>query len=426
MSSESPVPFEKLRLDNGVVVILHQDRRLPTACVNLWYHVGAKDEPAGRSGFAHLFEHLMFMGTRRAPQGDFDRIMEGAGGQNNATTSEDRTNYFSWGPSTLLPTLLWLEADRLEDLGAAMTQEKLDLQRDVVRNERRQSYENEPYGNAELEVNGLMFAETHPYHLPVIGSHADLEAATVDDVREFFATYYVPNNLSIAIAGDFDRDATLDLVSGLFGTLPRGAEPLRRDAAPARLGGPIRRTVRDPAVEFARTSLIWHSPALFAAGDAECDVMAKILGDGISSRLQRRLMVDELLVQSAGAWQQSMQLGSLFRIDAVADEGVELARIEAAVDETIRAFLQDGPTAHELERVKAQSESEHVASLQRLLERADRLNLYDAHFGDPDGFDRDVGRYRRVSRESVMNRAAAVLDPNARLTLHVLPEEEVA
>lgn len=425
MSQPSPVPFEKLKLDNGLTLILHPDRRLPIACVNLWYHVGAKDEPAGRSGFAHLFEHLMFMGTRRAPQGEFDRIMEAGGGQNNATTSEDRTNYFASGPSNLLPTLLWLEADRLEDLGAAMTQEKLDLQRDVVRNERRQSYENEPYGPAELEVNGLLYPAGHPYEIPVIGTHADLEAATVEDVREFFSTFYAPNNLSLVVAGDFDRDETVRSVERLFGTLPARAEPARRSAPPVRLSAPKSKTLTDQNAEFARTSFVWHSPALFADGDAECDVLAKILGDGIASRLQRRLMVDELLAQHVGVWQMSMQLGSQFRIDAsAASDEVALERMEAAIDDELAKLVREGPTAEELERVKTHAETEYVAGLQRVMERADRLNAYDAYFGDPDGFARDLDRYRAVTADGVRGRAEALLDPSARLTLHVLPPDE--
>jgi zinc protease len=425
--SSPVVPFEKLRLANGLTLILHPDRRLPLACVNLWYHVGAKDEPAGRSGFAHLFEHLMFMGTRRAPQGEFDRIMEAGGGQNNATTSEDRTNYFASGPSTLLPTLLWLEADRLEDLGRAMTKEKLDLQRDVVRNERRQSYENEPYGNSELEINGLMYPASHPYAIPVIGTHADLEAATVDDVRDFFSAYYLPNNLSLVVAGDFDRDPTVRMVEDLFGTLPRGAPPTLRSAPPVRLDAPRFAETKDANAEFARSSLIWHSPALFAPGDAECDVIAKLLGDGIASRLQKRLMVDEMLAQSVGAWQFSMQLGSLFRVDAAAsDASIPLERLERAVEEEIERLKADGPSAAELERVVAQAETEAVASLQRLTERADRLNAYDAHLGDPDGFEKDLDRYRQVTATSVRDRAREVLDFAALLRLHVLPSKDGA
>ena len=304
------VPFEKYRLDNGFTVILHEDHRLPIAAVDLWYRVGAKDEPVKRSGFAHLFEHLMFMGTWRAPEGEFDQLMEKGGGANNATTSSDRTNYFSWGPANLLPTLLWLEADRLEHLGDAMNQKKLDLQREVVRNERRQSYENEPYGMAELEIDGLMYPEGHPYHIPVIGTHEDLVAATVDDVKGFFATWYVPNNCSLVVAGDFDPASTKKLIASLFGSLPKKPEPPHRDAAPVRLEKKKEKTLTDANVQFPRVSMVWHSPKAMAPGDAECDIIGKILSDGIISRLQKRLIYDETLANSVMAFQQSQRLGS--------------------------------------------------------------------------------------------------------------------
>jgi predicted Zn-dependent peptidase len=233
--------YEKYKLDNGMTVILHEDHSLPVAGVNLWYRVGSKDEPQRRSGFAHLFEHLMFMGTERVPGNKFDTIMEGGGGANNASTSSDRTNYFSSGPAPLLPTLLWLEADRLEDLARTMDQEKLDKQRDVVRNERRQSYENRPYGKVELEIPEIMYPAGHPYHIPVIGTHEDLEAATVSDVKDFFATFYVPANVALCVAGDFDPKVIRPLITDLFGGLPHGGTPKRRTAEPAKLDSVKRR-----------------------------------------------------------------------------------------------------------------------------------------------------------------------------------------
>jgi predicted Zn-dependent peptidase len=414
------VPFEKYRLDNGLTVILHQDHRLPICAVDLWYRVGAKDEPVKRSGFAHLFEHLMFMGTWRAPEGDFDQVMEKGGGANNATTSSDRTNYFSWGPANLLPTLLWLEADRLEHLGAAMNQRKLDLQREVVRNERRQSYENEPYGMSELEIDPLMFPDGHPYHIPVIGTHEDLIAASVKDVKDFFATWYVPNNCSLVVAGDFDAAATKKLIAALFGSLAKKADPPHRDAAPVKLDQPKEKTLTDPNVQFPRVSMVWHSPKAFGPGDAECDLLGKILSDGIISRLQKRLIYDETLANSVAAFQQSQRLGSLFRIDVIAAEGIAPAPIEAAVDAELERLRKDGPTEAELVRVKAQLETETILGLQRLLERADRLNSYEVAFGEPDGFERDLGRYRAATRESVRDWARKVL-VRERLVMRVLP-----
>src|SRR5262245_4637182 len=225
--SRIEVPHELFTLGNGLQVVLAPDHSLPRVEVNLWYHVGSKDEAPGRSGFAHLFEHLMFMGTERVPTGQYDQIMEGGGGANNATTSEDRTNYFDWGPSSLLETLLWLESDRLQGLGVAMTQEKLDLQRDVVRNERRQTSENTPYGKADLLVSELMYPPGHPYHISVIGTHEDLETATVKDVQDFFARHYLPNNASLTIVGDFEPARARELVQKYFGDLQPGPQPPR-------------------------------------------------------------------------------------------------------------------------------------------------------------------------------------------------------
>jgi predicted Zn-dependent peptidase len=274
LPSQGSVAHEKYTLANGLTVILHEDRSLPQACVNLWYRVGSKDERTGRSGFAHLFEHLMFMGTERVPEGRFDQIMETAGGWNNASTSQDRTNYYDSGPSEILPTLLWLEADRLEALGENITQAKLDTQRDVVRNERRQTSENRPYGKSELKLSELLYPVQHPYQHSVIGSHEDLEAATVKDVREFFATYYVPSNGSLVVAGDFDSEQIRPLIAELFGSLPRGndvehARPEEGRGLEVAVSGVHTMTDR---VQFARSTLAWHSPPVFEPGDAELEL----------------------------------------------------------------------------------------------------------------------------------------------------------
>jgi len=414
---------EKYRLPNDLTVILHEDHSLPVACVNLWYHVGSKDEAARRSGFAHLFEHLMFMGTKRVPGSDFDRLMEAGGGWNNASTSEDRTNYFSFGPSSLLPTLLWLDADRLEDLGREMTQEKLDKQRDVVRNERRQTSEMEPYGKAELKIGELMFPEGHPYHHPVIGSHEDLEAATLKDVVDFFANYYVPANASLVVAGDFDPAKIKPLIASLFGTLPRGSDPMHRTAPPARLTGTTRVTFTD-RVQFPRVSMVWHSPAAYRPGDAEVDLAADVLADGKSSRLYQRLIYQEPLATDVRARQSSMMLGSLFTIEVTARAGVPLDKIEAAVDEVVRGFVETGPTEDELRRRQIAQEVDLLRSLESLLTRADRLNAYNFHFGEPNAVERDLDRYRKATPAGVRDVARLVLLPDARLVMRVVPDRE--
>jgi len=415
------VKHEKYQLPNGLTVILHEDHRLPVATINLWYYVGSKDEVARRSGFAHLFEHLMFMGTERVPGGQFDQIMEAGGGWNNASTSEDRTNYFSYGPANQLPTLLWLDADRLQQLGQAMNQEKLDKQREVVRNERRQSYENRPYGRAELRIPELMFPPGHPYHIPVIGTHEDLIAATVDDVKDFFAKYYVPCNASLVVAGDFDPAAIKPVIARLYGTLPRGSTPVHRDAPPVRLSGVVRSTVSDD-VQFAKTYLVYHSPAAFQPGDAEMDLIAATLAEGISSRLYQKLVYEQPLASEVSAYQESMLLGSLFRIEATAKPDVPLERIEQAIDEALAAYRDNGPTAEELERHKARMEFAAVNRLQSVLAKADALNQYQFFFGEPNSFQRDLDRYRRATVGDLKTWAQKVLTPDARLILRVLPE----
>ncbi len=424
MAAAQHVPFEKYTLPNGMTVILHEDRSLPIACVNIWYRVGAKDEVERRSGFAHLFEHLMFMGTNRVPNGEFDAIMEAGGGWNNASTGQDRTNYFDVGPSELLPTLLWLEADRLEVLGKAMTQEKLDKQRDVVRNERRQTSENQPYGRAELMIHPTMFPKNHPYHIPVIGTHEDLQAATVDDVKQFFAQYYVPSNASMVVAGDFDAAEIKPLIAKLFGSLPRGNDVFHATAKPVRLEEVKRLTMTDD-VQFARTTMVYHSPARFQPGDAEMDLAADILASGISSRLYKRLIYDESLATNVMAYQLSMQLGSLFYIVATAKPGVSLDQIEMAIDEEVGKFTAKAPMLDELERQKAQWEYAAVSRLQSLLAKADRLNSYEYFYGEPDSFKQDMDRYRNATPESVRSWAQKVLTPDARFILRVLPEREL-
>ncbi len=415
--------YEKYQLQNGLTVILHEDHSFPQACVNVWFRVGSKDEVSGRSGFAHLFEHLMFMGTERVPGAEFDLLMEAGGGWNNASTSEDRTNYYSSGPSELLPTLLWLEADRLEDLGRMMTQEKLDAQRAIVRNERRQTSENQPYGKAELATVELLYPEAHPYHHPVIGSHEDLEAATVEDVQGFFATYYVPNNASLVVAGDFEPDAIKPLIDSMFGTLPRGNDAIHRTAGPVRLDEEIVHTMVDD-VQFARTSLLWHSPPVFQPGDAELDLVAAILSDGVSSRLVKKLVVEQELASEVSAYQSSSLLGSVFAIVATARPGVPLKSLEIAIDEVLSDLRREGPTDEELARAKAAAESSMRAAMETIQDRADALNRYEFHYGEPNSFERDLARYLDATPGDARQWVERVLGWRGRLVLRVLPRDD--
>jgi len=416
------VAAERFVLDNGLTVILHEDHTLPQVAVNLRYQVGSKDEPAGRSGFAHLFEHLMFRGTPLVPDGDFDRMMEAGGGNNNASTEPDSTTYYGEGPAELLPLLLWLEADRMR--GLAITQEVLDTEREVVFNERRQGYEDQPYGRAELALSGLVYPAGHPYHIPVIGLQEDLEAATLDDVADFFAEFYVPSNACLVVAGDIDPEATRALVRQQFGSLPRGSEPARATAAPLRLAGRAVHTVAD-RVPYGRSTFLWHSPALFAEGDAELALVARHLADGLASRLHQALVVREGLAHEVSAVQQSQALGSLFRIDALAREGVALERLEAALERELAAFIDEGLSAEELARVQTGVEASMLRSMQSLQQRADRLGFYSACWGEPNAYRADLDRYRTATAEGCLAHARAVLGGGS-VVLRVSPEDGLA
>lgn len=416
------IAYEKFALQNGMTVILHEDHSLPQVVINTWFRVGSKDEQRGRSGFAHLFEHLMFMGTERVPGSEFDNLMEAGGGSNNASTTEDRTNYFSEGPASLLPTLLWLDADRLEDLGRTMTQEKLDRQRDVVRNEIRQNVENTPYGRAEELIFRLMFPIGHPYHEAVYGTHEDLEAATVDNVKDFFANFYVPNNASLVVAGDFDAKATKQLVENLFGTLPRGAEITRRDPGPTMLDHVVRTTMLD-RVQLPLLKMVWHSPRAYAAGDAEMIQLGSVLAEGQSSRLYKRLVFDDKLAVDVSAYQDSLSLGSMFSIDVTAAPGADLDAIERIVDEELQRLQKDGIQPKELEQRKAASELRRLARLQSIGSMADLMNQYEFVWGEPNSFARDLERFRTTTPTRVQAAATQYLQLDRRAILRVLPEQ---
>jgi zinc protease len=425
------IPFTQSKLPNGMVVILHEDHTLPIVVVNVTYKVGSRFEQAHRTGFAHLFEHLMFMGTRRAPTKRFDAWMEGAGGWNNAWTSEDRTDYFDVGPPTALPLLLWLEADRQRDLGPLMTKDKLDAQRDIVRNERRQTSENQPYGKAELRMPELLFPEGHPYHHPVIGSHEDLEAANVDDVKGFFAEWYDPANASLVVAGDFDPKAAGERIAAWFGSLTsRGAprDPGAPGFAIASLDGPattltkVTRETLEDRVELAKVMMAWQSPKHFGPGDAELDLVANVLAQGKASRLYKALVYDKKVAQSVDAMQESGTLGSRFVIEALARPGVSLDALEAAIDAELAKVRTAAVIDEELARAKNKIATEFVSRLESVQGRASLLNAYEAEVGDPGFAQHDLDRYTSASADDLRKVAAKFLDPNARVILRVLPQ----
>jgi predicted Zn-dependent peptidase len=361
----------------------------------------------------------MFMGSKNAPYPSFDAIMESWGGHNNGTTSNDRTNYYEIGPRNLLETFLWLEADRLATLAEVITEEELEKQRKVVLNERRQSYENRPYGRTELRIPEIMYPGEHPYHWPTIGSQADLEAASVDDVRRFFERFYRPANASLTIAGDFDPAEARRLVERYFGWLPAREAPARPAPAAPVLDGDREETLTD-RVQLPRLRLCWHSPALFTRGDADLDLAAHVLGGGKSSRLYRSLVFDKRITQDVFAYQGSQMLGSLFHVGATAKPGQDLPVIQSAVDEQLQRFAAEGPTAAEIDRARNTHLSDFYKSLDHLQTRADLLNHYQYLLGDPGGVERDVARYEAATPASVRDAFAAVLKTR-RLSMRTVP-----
>jgi len=419
------IPFEKYTLPNGLTVILHQDRSQPTVVVDALVKVGSRFEDKKRTGFAHLFEHLMFMGTDRVPTGQFDAMMEAEGGWNNAWTSNDRTNYYDVAPSNVLPLLLWLEGDRLSSLGATMNQEKLDAQRKVVRNERRQTSENEPYGKVELRLPELLWPVGHPYHHPVIGSHEDLEAATVADVQGFFASWYVPRNLTLVIAGDFETADAKKLVDRCLGSLPDRAPPAAPPAPLAKLAAEIRETIEDD-VELGKVIVAWHSPGHFAKGDADLDLAATVLQNGKASRLYKALVYDKPLAQSVSAFQASQDEGSYFGVEAIARPGVSLADLEKAALAEVTRLVQGGVTQVELDRAKNQYETSFVTRLQSLQTRATSLASYESALGEPDAAQRDLDRYLSATTTTVHEAVKTTLGATGRVVIHVVPRAKPA
>ena len=423
------IPFTKSQLANGMVVILSEDHAVPQVVVNVTYGVGSRMERQGRTGFAHLFEHLMFMGTRRAPTKAFDAWMEEAGGRNNAWTAEDRTDYFDIAPSTAMPLLLWLEADRMRDLGPLIDKSKLDLQRDVVRNERRQSIENRPYGVEELVLPTLLWPDAaHPYHHPVIGSHEDLEAASVGDVKQFFATWYDPSNASLVVAGDFDAQQAKALVEKNFGSIPSQGKPADPGAPgfsddKTTLTGVVRQTIPDE-VELAKVTVAWQSPRHFGPGDAELDLLASVLGQGKASRLYKALVYDQKIAQEVSARQESRVLGSDFVVDALVRPGVDPAKVEKALLDQVAKVRDKEVTSEELERARNTYEMEFVDRLQGVEERASLLNMYQAETGDPGFVQKDLDRYRHASEKDLLAYAKKVLLPDAVVILTIVPKKE--
>jgi zinc protease len=420
------IPYTKTTLANGLDVIVHEDHQLPMVAVNLWYHVGSKNERPGRTGFAHLFEHLMFEGSAHHDAGFFEPLQR-AGGLLNGSTNTDRTNYWEVMPTGALDLALWMESDRMGHLLPALSEEKFVNQRDVVLNERRQNYENRPYGLAGVALAAALFPPDHPYHWITIGDPEDLRAATLDDVRTFFETYYHPGNASLTLAGDIAVDRALELAEQYFGEIPRGPAPPPVLAASPAIAS--RSLLLEDRVELPRLYLSWHSPAMFAPDDAELDLAADVLAHGKTSRLYRQLVYERRVATDVSAYQHSRELSGLFQVACTAAAGVALPVLEQATMDAVQSLAADGPTADELARAEAQTEAQFVYRLQTVGGfggKSDQLNAYNVFKQNPGFFDADLARYQSVTGAGMASAVRRWLVGQPRVALSVVPRGERA
>jgi len=417
------IPFIKHTLENGLDVLVHEDHGVPIVAVNIWYHVGSKNEVPGRTGFAHLFEHLMFEGSQHYDRGYFHPLQE-AGAALNGSTNADRTNYWEVVPTNALELALWMESDRMGYLLPALTEAKFENQRDVVLNERRQNYENRPYGMAGMAIVAALYPPNHPYHWLTIGAAEDLRATGIDEVRAFFQRYYHPRNASLAMAGDIDAESAIELAERYFAEIPGAPRPPRVTPAAAPPPADEIRLVLEDRVELPRLYIAWHSPALFADGDSELDLVADLLASGKTSRLYRSLVYEQRIATEVAASQNSREAGSFFQVDATAAPIRTLAEVERAIGRELATFIDKGPTTGEMERCLAQAESHFIFRLQTIGGfggKSDQLNAYNIFLGDPGFFQRDLERYRAATSEALRAHAARWLLPRQRVVLSVVP-----
>ena len=415
------IPHETYTLPNGLNVILIEDHSIPQVVVDVWYGVGSSDDPQGASGFAHLFEHLMFMGTKRIGQGEFDKRMEAYGGWNNASTASDYTNYFSVGPTELLDLLLFLEADRM--VGLDITQEKLDLQREVVRNERRQNYEDAPYGAIWLNISEMMYPPKHPYHLEGIGSHEDLLAATMDTVTNFYSSWYMPNNATLCVSGDFDPQQVKQTIKTYFA-------PIQAQEAPKREAVPIidtphvfEKTIYD-MVQIPAVVLTWHSPAYLQKGDAELDLLSSMLAGSEDSRFHEKFILDEERVQEFEIYQYSHQEGSLFILIAYARPETDIRMLAHDIKSEITAITEGKPLQEkELSLSIKDMEMRWYQNLESNLDRAEQLQSLFYHTKNTEGFSLLFDRYKNLNVSDIQTAVHTYLSPAKASVLYVLPQE---
>ena len=422
------LPIDTFRLSNGLFVTLSEDHTAPLVAVNLWYHVGSANERAGRTGFAHLFEHMLFQGSANVAANEHFELVQRAGGTLNGSTWLDRTNYFETVPSNQLSLALWLEADRMGRLLPAMTQQKLDTQRDVVKNERRWSVDNQPYGTWWEKLPALAFPADHPFHHSLIGSMEDLSEASLEDVAHFFATYYTPDNAVLSIAGDFDPMEARRLVEEYYGPISRGSgrPPLPPMDVPP-VFGEWRREVVSDAVMLPRLYLAFRSPVFGSDAYYAASVCGAILGMRRGSRLHRALVRDRQIAAEATAFTFDLPKGSdLLVVNVTARPGIDGETVEREVAREINALHADGATQAEVDRALALIETEFLISMQTAGDRADKLSMFATYFGDPGLLNDQIERYRQVRVEQVNAFARQRLGQDNRASLLYVPRESDA
>jgi zinc protease len=426
VTTQIELPYTKRTLPNGLDVIVHEDHHVPVVAVNVWYHVGSKNERPGRTGFAHLFEHLMFEGSEHHNSGFFPPLQQ-AGALLNGSTNTDRTNYWEVVPTSAIDLALWMESDRMGFLLPALTRERFETQRDVVLNERRQNYENRPYGFALMALMAALYPSDHPYHWMTIGGADDIRAMQLDEVQEFFRTYYHPANASLVLAGDIETNRAFDLAARYFGEIPTGIKPgaVTANAALTR----EHRLLLEDRVELPRLYMAWHSPAMFAYRDAEMDLVGDLLANGKTSRLYQSLVYEQRIAVDVSGYQSSRELGGFFLLVATAAPGRSLTEIAAEVDRAIQTLVDAGPTADEMERAEAQAEAHFLYRLQTVGGfggKSDQLNAYNILRGTPGYFSEDLARYQAATADSVRAAAREYLRVDARVMLSMVPRGQQA
>ena len=412
--------YEKYSLSNGLQVILYPDQSFPLIAVNVWYRVGSANEKPGKTGFAHLFEHMMFQGSQNIPKEGHFRYIQEAGGSLNGSTSIDRTNYYETVPANYFELPLWLESDRMGFMLQCLTQEKLDNQKDVVMNERRQNYENQPYGLAWEKLFSNLFSPDHSYSWPTIGWMEDIAKFELDDVIKFFRTYYSPNNASLVVGGNFDVPKMKDLIEKYFGGIPK-SNSVPDIIVPKQMILESKKIIMEDSVQLPRIYLAWHTEKAFSKNDAAIDILSDILTSSKNARLQKSLVFEKQIVQDISSFQYSAKLDGSFIIASTAKPGVKLGTIKNEIEKEIQKLISDGITEDEMIRAKNSLKSSYIYSLQKLDLIVDHLNHYNFFLNEPDSFLFDLSRYEDVTREQVIEAAKEYL-LNAHIELNVIPK----